>query len=131
MNEYMKKNIVTTLQILVLLIVVSSAYFLSQRNRISYTSEEIGTLAECLREKGVRFYGAFWCGHCQDQKKAFGEYADRLPYIECSEPDGRTQTAVCRENDINSYPTWVFPEGSQAGGRRSFADLAERSGCEI
>ena len=24
--------------------------------------------ANCLKEKGTIFYGAFWCSHCQNQK---------------------------------------------------------------
>lgn len=41
-----------------------------------------------LKEAGAKFYGAFWCSHCQDQKVAFGKEAQMdLPYIECY-PEG-------------------------------------------
>ena len=30
-------------------------------------------LAQCLTAKGVKMYGAYWCSHCQNQKKAFGD----------------------------------------------------------
>ena len=26
-------------------------------------------LASCLADKGVKFFGAFWCSHCQKQKQ--------------------------------------------------------------
>jgi uncharacterized membrane protein/glutaredoxin len=66
-------------------------------------------LAIHLTQKGVKFYGASWCPHCQDQKKLFGSAAKRLPYIECS-PDGQgtPQAPVCVAEKIESYPTWVI-----------------------
>src|SRR5579871_5037275 len=56
---------------------------------------ELATLASCLKSRGVLFYGAFWCPYCAKQKAAFGDAASLLPYVECSNPDGRTQTAIC------------------------------------
>lgn len=45
-------------------------------------------LARRLRAAGARFYGAFWCSHCFEQKVAFGAAAAKeLPYVECY-PDG-------------------------------------------
>lgn len=67
--------------------------------------------ALCLKDKGVKFYGAFWCPHCQDQKKRFGNSAKKLPYVECSPASGQGVTDICKENKIEGYPTWVFPEG--------------------
>jgi uncharacterized membrane protein len=66
-------------------------------------------LAEHLTNTGAKFYGAYWCPACQDQKKYFGAAARRLPYIECS-PDGRNrpQGAVCDEAGVNGYPTWFI-----------------------
>src|SRR3989338_7504677 len=67
--------------------------------------------AQCLGEKGATFYGAFWCPHCQNQKKLFGRSERLLPYVECSTPDGQGQTMECREKEIQSYPTWIFANG--------------------
>ena len=68
-------------------------------------------LADHLTQLGVRFYGASWCPHCQEQKRLFGPAAKRLPYIECS-PDGQgTPVApICKDENIKSYPTWVFKD---------------------
>src|SRR5262245_50308877 len=68
--------------------------------------------AQCLKDKGAVFYGAFWCPHCQAQKKLFGSSASLLPYVECSTLDGNAQTAVCTDKKIASYPTWEFADGS-------------------
>lgn len=88
-------------------------------------------LAQCLAEKGAIFYGAFWCPHCRSQKTLFGDAASALPYVECSTPDGRGQTPRCTEAGIESYPTWVFADGSRLNGSQSLATLAERAGCVV
>lgn len=86
-------------------------------------------LAQCLTEKGVKMYGAYWCPHCQDQKKAFGNSWQYITYIECALPGGRGQTKECTDAGITGYPTWVFPDGERVGGEQSFSSLAEKSGC--
>lgn len=87
------------------------------------------TFAACISESGAQFYGAFWCPHCQTQKALFGKSADKLPYIECSTPS-KSQTAVCNEAGIESYPTWKFSDGSVVTGEQTFAQLAEKTKCE-
>jgi thiol-disulfide isomerase/thioredoxin len=88
-------------------------------------------LASCLKDKGVKFYGAFWCPHCAEQKKLFGNSVKLLPYIECSTPDAMGQTQVCIDAKIESYPTWVFPDGTRVTGGLTPAELAAKSGCSI
>jgi hypothetical protein len=63
--------------------------------------------AQALTEKGAVFYGAFWCPHCQVQKAEFGTAKQYLPYVECSNPD-QSQTQICIDKKIESYPTWTF-----------------------
>ncbi len=48
-------------------------------------------LAKHLSASGAKFYGAYWCPHCADQKAMFGQAAALLPYIECDprSPAGR------------------------------------------
>ncbi|NIO10817.1 MAG: Vitamin K epoxide reductase [Deltaproteobacteria bacterium] len=85
-------------------------------------------LAEHLEEANAKFYGAYWCPHCEDQKAMFGASAHRLPYIECS-PGGRRapQSAICRAMNIRSYPTWII-NGRRYTGRLTLKDLAQHSG---
>jgi len=66
-------------------------------------------LATHLDESGARFYGAFWCSACQQQKRLFGASADRLPYVECT-PDGRggIVAQACVVENVTQYPTWVI-----------------------
>lgn len=93
-------------------------------------SSPVAQFAQCLKDSEVVFYGAFWCPHCLSQKELFGAAEDLLPYIECSTPDGNSQLEVCKNKQITSYPTWEFPDGSRLTGERTFAELAEKSGCQ-
>ena len=89
-------------------------------------SEDMGRekLAQCLKDKNVVMYGAAWCGHCQNQKKLFGESFSLVPYVEC--PDNIQQ---CLDLRIDGYPTWIWPDGTRLEGEQSLETLAEKSGC--
>ena len=72
---------------------------------------QLQALAIHLTETGVKFYGAYWCPRCQEQKALFKASADRLPYVECSSGGrGSPLTAPCVANDIRSYPTWIVDD---------------------
>jgi uncharacterized membrane protein len=66
-------------------------------------------LAMHLEKSGARFYGAYWCPRCQEQKEMFEASADRLPYVECT-PSGRggPVNTACLIRDIRNYPTWII-----------------------
>ena len=99
--------------------------------RAEETSTKYVGLAECLSQKGVKFYGAFWCTHCEDQKAEFGAAATDLPYIECSNPD-HTENAACIAAGVkNEYPTWMFPDGTIHEGGLSPDTLSQMTGCSI
>lgn len=85
--------------------------------------------AQCINDSGAKFYGAFWCPHCQNQKAIFGRSAKLLPYIECSERDGKGQLPICKDAGIEGYPTWVFADGTRQSGELSFDLLASKTGC--
>jgi thiol-disulfide isomerase/thioredoxin len=89
------------------------------------------TLATCMQEKGIKFYGAFWCPHCREQKKLFGNSAKLLPYVECSTPDASGQTQICIDKKIESYPTWEFADGTRQSGAILPADLATKTQCPL
>ncbi len=89
------------------------------------------TFAQCLKDKGAVFYGAFWCPHCQATKKLFGSSQKLLPYVECSAPDGNAQTQACIDKKITGYPTWEFADGSRLNGEIALEQLAEKTSCEL
>jgi thiol-disulfide isomerase/thioredoxin len=94
-------------------------------------SNELDGFAQCINESGATFYGAWWCPHCQAQKKMFSNSASLLPYVECSTPDGNSQLPVCSEKGISNYPTWEFADGERLVGEIPLSTLAERTGCEL
>lgn len=96
--------------------------------------------AMCLKDKGATFYGAFWCPHCQSQKAQFGKSSSKLPYVECSMPDGQTQTQACIDAGIKTYPTWEFAmvgtttattTRERFEGQQDLEKLAEKTGCVL
>lgn len=91
----------------------------------------LDAFAECIAKSGATFYGAFWCPHCQNQKKMFGRSAHLLPYVECSTPDGQSQLPSCTDKKVNGYPTWEFADGSRQSGEVPLAILAEKTGCPL
>jgi hypothetical protein len=87
--------------------------------------------AKCIASTTTKFYGAWWCPHCRDQKTKFGDAAAYLPYVECATPDASGQTQACIDAGIKSYPTWQFPDGSRLVGVTALATISEKTGCEL
>ena len=95
------------------------------------TPRKLDGFAQCLKDRGATFYGAFWCPHCQNQKKMFGNSARLLSYVECSTPDGRGQLSVCTDQKVESYPTWRFADGSELTGEIPLSQLAGKTTCSL
>ena len=87
-------------------------------------------LASHLEESGAKFYGAYWCPHCQMQKAVFGASGKRLPYVECTPagPKGPRDTD-CVTAEIAGYPTWII-DGRRIERAIAPAQLAKLSGFE-
>ncbi len=88
------------------------------------------SFAQCITDAGAKFYGTFWCSHCKAQKELF-KNSKKLPYTECSTPNGQAQLPVCLDAGIEGYPTWVFADGSRLSGEQSFEKLAEKTSCPV
>ncbi len=88
------------------------------------------SFAQCLTDAGAKFYGAYWCPHCQDQKKLL-QNSKKLPYIECSTPDGKNQTQICIDAKITGYPTWDFADGTRLDGELTLEELSQKTNCAL
>jgi len=128
MEKQQKTIFLSVLGILILTVGVT-AFF--QSNQAPEGPGKYDSFAMCLQEKGATFYGAFWCPHCQDQKKLFGKSAKLLPYVECSTPDGNGSTQICKDKNINGYPTWEFADESRLDGEVPVNTLSEKTGCVL
>jgi glutaredoxin len=91
------------------------------------SGESEAALARHLKQVGAVMYGAYWCPHCQDQKRLFGEKAAQIiNYVECS-PNGPNapQAEACQAKEIRSYPTWEINGQLQEPGVIRLEQLAE------
>lgn len=113
--------------VVVLVLVRNSA---GEREATATVGSVYDTFAQCISDSGAKFYGAYWCPHCQAQKKLFNE-SKYLPYIECSSADGQSQTKVCTDAKVTGYPTWIFADGSIANGEQSFEELSTKTNCPV
>jgi len=86
-------------------------------------------IAKCLGEKGAKMYGAVWCGHCNSQKKGFGDAWEYINYIECDPQTDKEGAIKCVEADLEGFPTWEFANGDRLLGRQNMEVLAEKAGC--
>lgn len=92
---------------------------------------EYDGLAQCISDSGAKMYGAYWCPHCQSQKKLFGSSWDLVNYVECAEPGSNQQTSACNAAGIKSYPTWIFGDGTQVSGVLSLEQLGTFTDCQV
>lgn len=90
------------------------------------------SLAQCLTDKGVTMYGAYWCPHCANQKKAFGQKGfEKIKYVECDVRGENGNPKLCLEKKIESYPTWDFADGTRMKGEVMPENLAQKVGCPV
>lgn|SRR3989344_8969353 len=106
---------------LVVLSLVAFQYFSAEESNAA-----LDEFAQCLSEKGAIMYGADWCPHCQNEKKAFGSSFKFVNYVECPDDPKR-----CLSAGISGYPTWIFPDGRRFEGEQGVDRLARESGCTI
>lgn len=128
----MKKN--NQLQLILLIAGVVVLFSMGYWYVDSQKPGQLDNFAKCLNEKGAKFYGAYWCPHCQAQKALFGKSKQYLPYIECSTADGKGQVDVCKNAGVESYPTWMFAVGSTTEilkGEQSLETLSGKTGCTL
>jgi hypothetical protein len=128
----MNNNVNVKIFVIVIIVLVLGVAGLALVNKNSTAgSTKYDAFAQCLKDKGAIFYGAFWCPHCQAQKKLFGASVKLLPYHECSTADGAGQLQECIDAKITGYPTWQFADGSRLNGEIPLATLAEKTGCTL
>ena len=86
-------------------------------------------VAKCLTEKGVIMYGAYWCPHCANQKKAFGSDVQFIKYQECDPKGAGGDKELCLKAGVSNFPTWGFPGQGNLVGEQTIPDLAKMANC--
>ncbi len=107
------------------LVLISLIWFVSSR------PGKYDGFAQCLNDNGAVMYGAYWCPHCQAQKKLFGSSWDYVNYVECSLPNGNGQTQICIDEGITGYPVWKFADGTEISGELSLEQLGSFTDCSL
>lgn len=85
------------------------------------------TLAKCLTASGAHLYTASWCGHCANQKAAFGDGLEYLNNTDCAAFGGWAEE--CTDAGVSAVPTWIFADGTTQQGNTPLEKLAELGGC--
>jgi hypothetical protein len=125
----MKKTKIKIFITIIVILILGIILTVASKSNSATTPGEYDAFATCLKDKGVVFYGAFWCPHCKAQKALFGSSEKYLPYVECSTPDALKQTQVCIDKKIMGYPTWEFPDGTTIAGEASLQTLSQKTSC--
>jgi len=87
---------------------------------------KLDEFAKCISDSGAIMYGAYWCPHCQNQKRQFGTSFQYINYVECT-----VDVQKCTDAKIDGYPTWVFKDGSRQTGELTFQQLAVKTSCTV
>jgi hypothetical protein len=91
----------------------------------------IKEFAECLADKGVKAYGAGWCGYCKALKEEFGGEDPISPiYVECQDAQRNPteNSELCTEEEISGFPTIKINDEAYKGPR-TLVGLAEATEC--
>ena len=92
-----------------------------------YSEEDLPKIKEfsqCLAEKGVKIYGADWCGWTKKFVETLGGADTIAPiYVECT-----TKADECSEAGVTGYPTTQI-NGETYTGARTIEGLAQATGC--
>ncbi len=84
--------------------------------------------AQFLSDNNIRMYSAYWCPHCHDQKQLFGKKAVKeLRVVECAQDGKNNQYKLCREKQIEGFPSWEI-NGVIYSGVKDLNDLAIMTG---
>jgi thiol-disulfide isomerase/thioredoxin len=124
-------NTKQTIAFLALIILVIGGIFMLPRTSSKEGAENpnyknLNEFAQCLKDKEVVMYGAYWCSHCKAQKELFGSAFKNVNYVECTE-----NTKLCTDQGVKVYPTWKFKGGKILEGEQTFESLAKESSCVL
>lgn len=123
MNEqHLKKQALGSVVFVALIIVVTFLIFKPEPEGPG----ELDGFAQCLTDKGFTMYGAYWCPHCQNEKKAFESSWKYVNSVECTDTPQR-----CTDAGVTGFPTWLGPGDVRLEGEQGVERLSEMSNCKI
>lgn len=108
--------------------IIGFGFLSSQNNAVVIPAgpSKYDDFAKCVASKDVTMYGAVWCAHCLNEKKAFGSAFQYIKYVEC--PDN---IKLCTDKGVVGYPTWIDGAGKKYEGEQGLSGVAKISGCVL
>jgi len=120
----MNKNIIPVVVIGIVFVALLVVIIITTNTDGGKNKVNLDVFAQCLASKNITMYGAEWCVHCKDEKAGFGDSFRYVSYVECT-----VETQKCIDKGVDSYPTWIFPDGKKLVGKQGVEKLSEESGC--
>jgi hypothetical protein len=113
----------------VVLVLFAAAFFAGRY----YKNHKYDSFAKCLASKGAKMYGLYWCPHCADQKRMFGDAFRNVPYVECAvgEPGNGKLAPQCQAAGLKLFPSWQFGNEPPKEGVLSLEELSAKTGCSL
>ncbi len=114
---------------LVAVVVLAAAFLLPQSLGPAAKADAAyrEALARHLTAQGAVMYGAYWCPHCAEQKRLFGDAFRYVNYVECDPGGSNPQPQLCQQKGVRAYPTWEIG-GRMYEGTMTLEELANLSG---
>ncbi len=67
------------------------------------SSEKALLLSRRIQALDGKMYGAYWCSHCNNQKKEFGSEACKsIQYIECDREGYNSENTLCKDKKVSA-----------------------------
>ena len=123
MKSKIEKIIVSLIVVLVVGVLIF-VFFGKKENE--YKNVSLDAFAQCVTSKGLVMYGAYWCPHCQNEKKAFGDSFKYITYVECGD-----NPKLCTDKGVSALPTWILSDGQKLLGEQGIEGLAKVTGCQV
>ena len=136
------RGLIVALTILIGGLIWSNNVDPSKANDISNTSDKVSPIittssspqkikfARFLSDNNIKMFSAYWCPHCHDQKQLFGKKAVKaLTIVECAKDGKDNQYELCREKEIQGFPSWEI-KGEIFSGVKDLNDLAIMTGYD-
>lgn len=111
----------------VVLILLAAAFYAGRY----YRNHKYDSFAKCLASKQAKMYGLYWCPHCLDQKRMFGDSFHYVPYVECAIRGSREEAPECKVAGVKLFPSWQFGNEQPKEGVLSLEALSDKTGCKL
>jgi hypothetical protein len=111
----------------IVLLLLAGAYFAGRY----YRGHKYDSFAKCIADKQAKMYGLYWCPHCADQKRMFGESFQNVPYIECAIRGSHELAPECKTAGVKLFPSWQFGSEAPKEGVLSLNELSQKTGCKL